>query len=284
MAEQSAYKIKKGETLDQVAKSHKLQVDEIWKYGPNYKLVAKRRTPDKCEPGDVVELPMSKADKQAALAKVEDALKALKDRATYIAAADKRLDALLPDLESKHKEWASGLDKLAKGVKSDGDKADMASMLLGFAASAGSFVKGARDVEKLFALKAQGVADAAAKIEALNHGMAVSAIESLYGPFSPAASATATMLSESRTSDNAFVSAIGTGADWFSQLTSPSGWAKFITGVDKDMAEARRLVDDNYAKMKNQILRKKGALQTELKSVESTRDILGRAYQNMKKG
>lgn len=283
MATSSAYKLKKGETLEQVAKSHKLQVDEIWKYGPNTSLVRKRRTPEKCEPGDLVELPLSKAEKQAAIAKVEGVLNGLKQRSTFIAAEQRKLAELLANLESAHKDWVAGLVKLSKGVKDDGAKADAANMVLGFAASGVGFYKNAREVEKLLALKVKD-AKTLAKVAELNHSGAVSAIESLYGPFSPAFSGAATVLSSSETSDNAFLSYLGTAADVFGQLTSPSGWAEFITGAGKDLAEARRQIDDNYARMKSQILRKQNALQEETKSVQAMLNALGPALQNMKKG
>lgn len=277
------YKLKKGETLEQLAKSHKVQVTDVWKFEPNAKLVAKRRTPDKCEPGDVVSMPLSKADKQAALAKVEGALDAFKQQSASISVKQKKLDGLLADLESTHKKWAAGLDKLAKGVKDDGMMADMANMLTGFAVSGVGFYKNAKNVEKLFAsgLKDKATMEA---VDKLTSAGGKSAMEALYGPASPIASGTSFALAEGKTSDNAFLSGLGTVADVFGRLTSPSGWAEFITGASEDLKETRRQVDDQYIKMKQLILRKNVVLDTELKSCEKNRDALSRAYQHMKKG
>ena len=84
MATASTYKLKKNETLAQVAKSHGLQVTEIWKFSANKALVKKRGTPEKCEAGDAVELPPGKADRQAAIAKLEAFMAGLQQRSIEV--------------------------------------------------------------------------------------------------------------------------------------------------------------------------------------------------------
>jgi hypothetical protein len=211
--------------------------------------------------------PPSKTEQKAALANLDATLRTLKEQSDQINAALKKLDDLVSDLDASHKKWLADIDKIEKGVKKAGDNADTANTLLNVAVGIAGFAKNAFTVEKLFQDKAKNIPGAIEKLKKLEDGTLPAVMEHLFGPLSPAFSGVTTLLATSKKSDSSFWSTIGTAADWFGKVTSPSGWAKFFTGVDEDLIEARRQIDDEFGKMKGNILRRQGALREEAKSL-----------------
>ena len=255
VADDRSHKIKKGETLTKIAKKWKHRKwQTIWDDPGNASLKKKRREADKIEPGDVLFIPYTDAEKKAiieaklllySLADVERNL-----AASLLKQADATSEAASvamkrhKDATKEYNDIIAMLQKTAKDTKKMKDGVDIAWAIANLGRGLGKMAKLSRD-----ASKASGKA-----LEEINKQARGQAIDMMKGPVEGEAKKAGTKYLLDEKNDISMLGmVVGSISEAQDKMTSPSFWFHAYVQM-KDGASWTDVVTDKWERdVKNKI-------------------------------
>jgi LysM domain len=226
------YKFVKGDTLEHIAKKHKLRDGKtIWKAPENREIVSKRKKPEQLQPGDMLFIPPSEAQLKQIAQKVLELNKArdtnLKVRSALEAEANriKMKTKVYDDLIAGNRETTdkivAELEKNLRSMKNWSTGVDAAKMLTQMGISLGKLgVYGFR------AAHASGEA-----LKELNKKALEEAVELAQRPMEHG---TVMIVSKLKDSASKGLAVAGLLAEGWEKMTAPSFWANTVVQMTQN--------------------------------------------------
>jgi hypothetical protein len=242
MPAKEEYKFKKGDNLDAIAKKHGLKDGSvIWKLPDNKAIASKRKKPEDLQAGDTLVIPPSEKEMKEAQHKAErvvDELDAEIKRTNEKIAAMNKLEKDVDDtMLGIVKELVTTKGK----VKTWGDTANAAAMILDVGASLGTMSRTAMSTAKM----------TEKALEEANKELLLSAA---WMTSEPMAEGAAKVLEPCQKSTNVAVIFVGSLADSFSKMMSPSFWASTATQMISGKSWSEAVVDDVGDQFEDQVI------------------------------
>ncbi len=221
------HKVKKGETLTDIAKKYKLKSwKDIWQAPENKKLVAKRKKAEQIQPGDVFTIPFNPAqwDKitqeiaewQGMLAADTKLLASFEKRRAQSENAIKKLQRTAALSDKMHKAIVAELQKTAAGAKRWGTTVDAIATVSQLMVGLGKMVK--------TGYKAASVTGK--ELIEINEKLAKDAVVMIQAPIkTEARKAVAKHVQNEKKGYSLALVSLGILSDSFDKMTSPSFWA-----------------------------------------------------------
>lgn len=218
------YKVGKGSTLKAIANKFGIRRWEtIWELPDNRRLASKRGVPENLQPGDVLIIPPSDQErktqqKEAAsnAAAQSVAAKRLAEQIEKLERVIKSYNRIIDDNEKTTQKLVKELEGAQKGMRSMGDRVDLANMFINLGKTLASFAQ--------LGLKASKAAGE--ELEEINE----QALEKLCEHLNEQTrDQILKILASFKNSRSKAILAIAAAADAYDKMTSPSFWAYVYT-------------------------------------------------------